>query len=417
MFRIVATAAIATGLLVVNSAMAEDQHPSGIFKNVVSNEQEYAFRSAEYIAPNAAKFFPEDVESGKELDRLFVGKAPDFKPNPEILKLVRSGLRKTRAHRTSAVRWVGNTYIWNVPQQNPDAIELMYHAVDFSGPRHDVLGTRHYANYFGLSVTREKTPAILRTLVDLCLAIDDPNDLDRVAWGAASQRNTLLDALKPHLTSQDETVRTKAAVLERIFKGEVKAFAWATDRARDRAREKYETQLPSIKAQLVDGDTTVRTEVLELIARNGIALIMDDSFIPAFAKCAEDPSSKVRNQVTVIAGNRFVWTTMDQQPEAIQLMLKLSKDEDRQVRYNAVYYGLSTVRNKNDDVLNRLLDMAFDDRQQDMPSRIAWGLRTAPDRTQRLLKEAMAGADKDRAAKARLRYRELTGKEPPAGSI
>lgn len=38
-------------------------------------------------------------------------------------------------------------------------------------------------------------------------------------------------------------------------------------------------------------------------------------------------------------------------------MLRLSKDKDRQVRNAAVYYGLSVVTNKSDEVIKRLVDM------------------------------------------------------------
>src|SRR5262249_44695260 len=151
----------------------------------------------------------------------------DQRPDAEILRTVREGLRRTREHRTLILAWIGNRYVWGKSPQDPDAIEIMYHAADFRGRSADPYGTRHYAVYFGLSVVQPKTPAILRTLADLCMRVDDPNDLDRVAWGARSQQAELLSYLKPYLAAQDEATREKAVVVEKILGVELQAFAWA----------------------------------------------------------------------------------------------------------------------------------------------------------------------------------------------
>lgn len=46
---------------------------------------------------------------------------------------------------------------------------------------------------------------------------------------------------------------------------------------------------------------------------------------------------------------------------------RLSKDTDREVRNAAVYYGLSVVTNKSDEVIKRLVDMiAESDGQEDL---------------------------------------------------
>ncbi|MEI8381206.1 MAG: hypothetical protein WCJ09_13845 [Planctomycetota bacterium] len=388
---------------------------SGLFKNVISPEIAYAWQSTEkYLAPDSEKFFPVNAEAGTELDRIFLQRGPEFKPDDAVLKLIRQGLRSTRAHRTVIVRWVGNTYIWGKDEQNADAIELMYHASDFRGPTADPFGTRHYAVYFGLSVVQKKSPAILRTLVDLSLAVDDPNDLDRIAWGSKTQRDELLAFVEPHLKSDDAAIRAKADVLQQIFQGKLKAFAWAAEQARLRALAKYGEQLPKFKTILSEGTSEERLQLLVKIVGEQIFRIMDDSFLPAFAKCAEDPDEQVRNQVVIVSGGHWVWWREKQHPDAIQLMLKMSHDQDDQVRYNAVYYGLSTVRNKKDDVISRLLEMAFDAPLSDLPGRITWGLSTDKPRTKVLLTDMITGKDEDLAHKARQRFKELTGEELPA---
>jgi hypothetical protein len=180
-----------------------------------------------YIAPNFEAFFPDDIEGGQKLDALWEAPDKDNRTDEEILTTVRLGLRNTQQHRTLVLRWIGSKYIWNIEPQNEDAIEIMYHAADFSGENADPYGTRHYAVYFGLSVVKPKTPSIMRTLVNLCMVVDDPNDLHRVSWGAQSQRDELLQYLQPYLDSDDQATREKAKVLEQIFTGELNAKEWA----------------------------------------------------------------------------------------------------------------------------------------------------------------------------------------------
>lgn len=152
----------------------------------------FAWQSeGEYMPPNFVRFFPDDREGGMALDDLWLAADKDKRDDEEILQKVRNGLRHTRQHRTVILRWIGNRYIWGESPQDPRAIEILYHAAECNGPNADPYGTRHYAVYFGLSVVSVKTPAILRTLADLAMRVDDPNDLDRIAWGCASQRQDL----------------------------------------------------------------------------------------------------------------------------------------------------------------------------------------------------------------------------------
>jgi len=346
------------------------------------------------------------------LDTLWKAQDKDDRTDEEILETVHNGLRRTTQHRTSILRWIGNKYIWGKSPQHPVAIEIMYHAADFSGDRADPYGTRHYAVYFGLSVVRPKTPAILRTLAELCMRVDDPNDLGRVAWGAKSQQSELIIYLQPFLESEDKAVRAKAEVCKKIFLGELKAFDWARQQAKARAEREYTDRLPEIKNALLKGDSDERKNVLMLISKNRITLIMDNSFINAFATCADDPSDSVRNMVARTVGGQWVWSAQTQDPDAIELMLRLSKDSNREVRYNAVYYGLSTIRQKNEKTIRRLLEMAFEDREQNLYGRIAWGLKRDRERAAEILEGYINGTDPVQASHAREVYKDMTGKEP-----
>lgn len=371
--------------------------------------KEYAWQQTEpYTAPNFYAFFPNDPEGGQALDALWRAADKDSRPDEEILETVRNGLRCTREHKTLILAWIGGRYICGKSPQNPDAVEIMYHAADFSGENADPQGTRHYAVYYGLSVVQPKTPAVLRTLVDLCMRVDDPNDLHAIAWNSRSQSQGLLGYLEPYLQSEDKAVQNKAIVLEQIFTGKLKAFDWAKQRAEAQAAEKYTSQLADIKNILQTGSSLQRKEAQQLIMKERITPIMDDSFISAFAACANDPDAGVRSDAARLIGGRWIWEVPVQSSEAIELMLRLSQDSDREVRYNAVYYGLSVVQNKNEIIIRRLLEMAFDDREPNLYGRIAWGLRGSRDITARLLNEYMAGDNSRFAQCAKEIYEDMT---------
>ena len=198
------------------------------FLTTTSFGNELAWLQADsYTPPDFEAFFPNDVAGGKILDELWNSKDKDSRSDTEILGSVRNGLRTTKQHRTLILGWIGNKYIWGKSPQNPDAIEIMYHAIDYPEKIGVKGGTQHYAVYFGLSVVNQKTPAVLRALADLCMSNDDPNTLSRVAWGAKSQQKELIQYLQPYLESDDETVKSKAEICEQIFRGDLNAFAWA----------------------------------------------------------------------------------------------------------------------------------------------------------------------------------------------
>jgi hypothetical protein len=132
--------------------------------------------------------------------------------------------------------------------------------------------------------------------------------------------------------------------------------------------------------------------------------------------CAEDRDPAVRRKVAGIAGGRWIWRTGEQNPEAIKLMLKLSGDEDRDTRYKAVYFGLSTVRKKTETVVRRLLELALTDHENNLYGRVVWGLSGADSE---LLKQILA--EKLNSAKSNLRnkaacyllYKDVLKTEPP----
>ena len=188
-------------------------------------------RTDVYEAPDSRRFFPNNSNGATALDALWKAADRDSRPDAEVLQTVRQGLYWSFRNQAEIVRWVGERYIVGKSPQNADAIEIMYHAVDLSSGRDETI---HNAVHFGLSEVRPLTPAILHTLADLCMRVEDPDVLDRTARCAQSQRAEILAYLEPYRVAKDETNRGKVAVVAKILEGELNAFAWANGRAKVR---------------------------------------------------------------------------------------------------------------------------------------------------------------------------------------
>jgi hypothetical protein len=359
---------------------------------VFGAETKFAWQEeGSYRAPDFEGTFPLDAEGGKRLERAWVEFERSGSGDEKVFEAVRQGLRGLRVDRQMPVlRWFGNEFIWNKSPQDPRAIELMYHA---SGSTNSVIS--YNAIYFGLSVVRPKTQPILQAMVEAGMRSEDPNVLSRIAWGAAAEKEALLRYLAPYLESEDAKVREHAEALRQIFSGEVKAFAWAEARAKRAAQDKYSGRLEEIRGVLRDGNSAARREILELIQDERIGLIMDETFVPAFAAAAEDEDMKVRKLATRVVGSRWVWGSTNQSAGAIDLMMRSSRDADREVRYDAMYYGLSTVAKRSDEVVERMIEMVMLDGMDDrnFRQRVTWSLKNEKETVRRALEKWIRGDD------------------------
>ena len=133
-------------------------------------------RTDRYVPPDPNGFFPDDPEAGKKLDVLFRAGDRDRRLDEEILSTARRGFRRTTHSHNSVLQWIGNHFIWGKQPQNPEAIEIMYHAVPLE---------RHYAICSGLSVVKNKSPNILYTLAAICM---QGEEVGRITWGIGTQR-------------------------------------------------------------------------------------------------------------------------------------------------------------------------------------------------------------------------------------
>jgi hypothetical protein len=87
---------------------------------------------------------------------------------------------------------------------------------------------------------------------------------------------------------------------------------------------------------------------------------------------------------------------------------------DRKVRYNANYYGLSTIRDRSDEVVSRMIELLMLDGidNRDLRGRVMWGLKEENEKVRRVLKEWMDDRDAMKALFAYGFYLDFCGEKP-----
>jgi hypothetical protein len=358
-------------------------------------------------------YFPDSIPGGQILDSWWGAKDKELYSAQEIFTIIRNGLRRTkdgkpRRQRKRYIRWVCQQYIWGKEPKNKKVVELVYYA-SFDAELTDI------SVYYGLSVAGDQQSGkVLKRLVDICMS-----DIytGRILWGTKGKHESMVQYLKPYLNHVDVRVRERAAILEKVFRGEANYEEWEAEQFRRTRQEKFGEKLGAIRAVLLKGSSRQRRDVFGLAKREGLGVLFDESFVEALKAClrdrdpvvkemaigfgrellckagaqdrempalmselAKNMDSKVRQQAAVFVGSCWIWDAKEPKAEAIEIMLLLSKDRDREVRNAAVYYGLSVVANKSDEVIKRLVDMAVEAGGQADLGRIIWGLQRGADK-------------------------------------
>lgn len=165
----------------------------------------------------------------------------------------------------------------------------------------------------------------------------------------------------------------------------------------------------SIQEMLVSGPTQLKMHSLAMITQGNVPGGVDESYLPGLKVCAEDPAPPLRSVAAQILGQQFVQGKDAPNPEAIAVLVKLANDESVDVRYSAVYHGLTQLENKSDEIINRLITIAMTDRSQSLIDRIAESLKKDSERVARILDRKLK--DGDNIAVYEI-YQDLTGQQP-----
>lgn len=363
-------------------------------------------------------YFPDDAEAGKRLDEYWETK--DRTPNvgailsdKALFELFRKGLRRCMIEYKDnfPMQYIGTKYIWYKKPSDPNAVDLLYFA-SFSPE------FKYYAIYSGLSVANPKPPKVLARLVDIAI---EYHQIGRIIWGVreSNQEAEFMTLLTPYLADPNTEKREHAEIVVKAFNGEIDANKWENEwnqkQRIERTKQKFGGDLPQIKTAFLTGTSKERLDAIRFVKRNAITLTFDNSFIEAIDACAHDSNARVRADAAAILGSNFICVESVPSPEATEIMMRLSTDEDPKVRYNAVYFGLSVVTDKNELVVRRLVDLALSDnptdRNNDVGGMASWGLRRTEKARPLLLEYLSDGKhDSDRVA---LLYESIFNEKPP----
>jgi hypothetical protein len=371
-------------------------------------------RTDRYVPPDPNGFFPDDPQGGRKLDALFQADDKDRRSDAEILSTVRQGFRRMTQDRRLLLVWIGNRYIWGRDPQNPEAVEIMYHAVPLEP---------HYAVYFGLSVVHDKTANLLRTLAEVCM---QGEEVERIVWGVGLQREELLAYITPHLQDSDPDKWELANAIVGHLRNGMGFERWQQERRLRRIRTDLQAYPARFKEALYSGDSSVRYEILKTIVdadtaypRMDMTGVLDSSFFAPMQAAATDPNPEVRGLVAQVVGNRSLWSTAEDDPNAIELLLALTWDTDREVRHGAVYFGFLWPDNKKESIIRRLVELALTEGEGIIRSRIAMSLGHPkpgqPELVEKVLSERVPWVmfDPPQAASLCQLYRDILGKHPP----
>jgi len=366
--------------------------------------------SSEFRAVDFEGYFEDSASGGQALEQLWNDRNKDLRDADEILNTVRRGLR----HYSSSgniLRWIGNLFIWGKNPQNEKAIELMYHAS--GSPNRGLYGD---AIYFGLSVTKNKTPEILRAMAAVAMKTEDYyNVTGRILWGCRNQKNELIACLDPYLNSDDTSIRQKAQDVKDYFMDRKAFMAKRAKQHEESVQQEYGDKLGQFKDKLLNGNSQTRLDTLKQLQSKGIMSIVDTSFLDAFQACTKDSDPKVRTRAARMMGGQFIWNSGPQNQQAIEILAELLNDSDRPTCYAAVYYGLSTVRSPSKELVRKMLATILDDREINYYGRVIWGIRRNKQACVEILEEWMNQSEQDnqRAVKAFEIYEDVSAQQLP----
>jgi C-terminal processing protease CtpA/Prc len=92
--------------------------------------------------------------------------------------------------RGEVARLTGNAWVWGAKEQHPKVIELALKLA--KDPDWNV---RHYAVYFSLSTTADKSDAVIRAMLENAIDRADTMSVQRIAWGLRQERPERLTPL------------------------------------------------------------------------------------------------------------------------------------------------------------------------------------------------------------------------------
>jgi hypothetical protein len=166
----------------------------------------------------------------------------------------------------------------------------------------------------------------------------------------------------------------------------------------------------TIQGMLVDGPPQIRMHSLAMISQGSIKGSIDESYLPGFKACSADASPHIRSITARLLGEHFIKGKNEPNKEAVEILLQLARDKSEDVRYYAVYHGLTQIEDKSEELFIFLLEFASENRNQVLIDRIVESLQNQHDLVVKLLDAKLR--DENDIAYFEI-YEDFTGDKPP----
>ena len=251
--------------------------------------------------------------------------------------------------------------------------------------------------------------------------------------------------LQPWLEHSDLLIHNRATVMRDVLQGRLDYDEFQRQQKFKHDKALIGDKIPLIRQILATGSSHQRRRLLEQVRKRALTSLFDESFREPLLAClsdghpevrrwaiefsgdlfckphevkpeiialmdelSKDHDSKVRQAVAVFTGSKWIWGCDPQDRRAVEIMIRLAGDKDRETRNKAVYYGLSVLNEKPDPVVEMMVNFALDPTALADVGRIGWGLSRGADKDKikALLAPYIQGQD-EQSQRARKLYREI----------
>lgn len=166
----------------------------------------------------------------------------------------------------------------------------------------------------------------------------------------------------------------------------------------------------SIQDALATGSTHMKMHALNMMLTGKVTTEIDDSFLKPLTICAADEVTPIRALTAKALGQFFVTGKEYPPAKVLQLLQKLASDDSKDVRFNAIYHGLTQIKNKTPELAERLIDYAANNRDEILFDRILVSLSAYQSQAIEILNTKLNGENGIVYYEI---YEEFTGKQPP----
>lgn len=165
----------------------------------------------------------------------------------------------------------------------------------------------------------------------------------------------------------------------------------------------------SIQEMLINGPPQLKMHSLAMLTQGTTKAAVDEHYLPGLIACAKDKDPLLRSTSARIMGEHFVEGKENPNSAVLALLTTLASDESDDVRFSAIYYGLTQVEYKSPELVDQLIDIASIHREGNLMDRIIVSLANYRPQVIEILDTKLA--EDDNIAIFEI-YEDLTGKKP-----